>query len=92
MCFTSVYSAHNVSECCLVRACVVSFLDNYKSLSGDQEMTQRVKTFAIKPDDLSPIPGIHKVEGENSLLQVVLKPLAHTYKHAYVQVYTCSNK
>ena len=45
------YSAHNVSECRLVLAYVVSFLGNYKNVSVAREMAQRVKAFATKADD-----------------------------------------
>lgn len=35
-----------------------------------KEISQQVKAFAAKPDDLSLIPGTHKLEGESRLLEV----------------------
>jgi hypothetical protein len=34
-------------------------------------MAQEIKVFAAKPDNLSLIPGTHKVEGENQRLHIV---------------------
>lgn len=48
---------------------------NTKKLKGNpraRETPWQVKGRATKPDDLSPIPGIHRVERENRLSQVVL--------------------
>lgn len=89
---TYIYSAHNVSECLLAHAYVVSSLGNYKKKSVAREMAQRVKAIATKADGLSSIPGIHKVEGKKWLLQVVLRPLARTYTNTYTQLYTCTDK
>lgn len=36
-------------------------------------MTQLVKAFASKSDNLSLIPGAYMVEGENKLFQILLK-------------------
>lgn len=57
MYFTYIYSS--IVKYCLVNACVVSSLGSYKNLS---EMAKRVKAFATKPDDLSSIPGIHRLK------------------------------
>lgn len=35
-----------------------------------KEISQKMKAFAAKPDDLSLIPVIHKLEGESQLLEV----------------------
>lgn len=35
------------------------------------KVSQQVQVLAAKPNDLSSIPGIHNVEGENELLQVL---------------------
>lgn len=50
-------------------------------------MAQWEKVLATKPDYLSPIPGIHTVEGENGLLQVILRP-----SHEHSDKLTSSNK
>lgn len=39
---------------------------------GGQERAQEAKHFAAQADDLSSIPGVHGMEGENPLLIVVL--------------------
>lgn len=44
-------------------------------------MAQRVKVIAAKPGDLSLVPGVHLVGGENLLPQGDLRPLHTTYKH-----------
>lgn len=36
------------------------------------ERALRIQRLAAKPDDLSPIPGSHTVEGENCFPEVVL--------------------
>lgn len=36
-------------------------------LTGSGEMTQRVRAFVVKPEDLSLIPGTHMPEGGNQL-------------------------
>lgn len=39
---------------------------------GVGKMAPWVKALAVKPTDLTSIPGTHTVEGQNQLLQVVL--------------------
>lgn len=43
-----------------------------KRVLGGQERAQEAKHFAAQADDLSSIPGVHGMEGENPLLLVVL--------------------
>lgn len=54
-------------------------------------MAQWVKALDAKPDDLSSVPGIHIIEGENQLLEVVLW-LPHVYcgmhTPTYIHMYT----
>ena len=64
-----------------------------------REMAQQVKAPAIKPDNLSSIPGTHTVEGGSWLLQVVLCPIcmlcytsAHTYAHTCIHTHTQKHK
>lgn len=42
------------------------------TISGASDLVQLTKVFAVKPGDLSLVPRIHVVEGENQLTQVVL--------------------
>lgn len=46
-------------------------------------MAQWVEVLATKPDDLIPSSGTHMMEGQNCLLQVVLRP-----PHMSYNVYT----
>lgn len=39
---------------------------------GTDKMAQQIKVLASKQEDLSLIPGTHKVEAKNKLLRVVL--------------------
>ena len=52
-------------------------------------MTQWIKTLAIKPDDLSSVPGTYSVEGENSLLK---SPDFHmcAVAQAHLLIHTCT--
>jgi hypothetical protein len=51
---------------------VSSSLGAPHKMSRMWEMAQLVKPRATKPDNLSPIPRIYMMEGENRLLRVVL--------------------
>lgn len=53
-------------------------------------MAQQVKALAAKVDNLGLIPGMHMVEGERSLQQLVLWPLhlphgTHTNRQVFSQ-------
>lgn len=52
-------------------------------------MIQLVKELALKPDDLSLIPEIHVVEGENQFLPIVLRCphecTVHVHPYTHIQ-------
>lgn len=43
----------------------------YKEYYESRKMSQWINVFALKPDDLSRIPGTHTVEEENQLFHVI---------------------
>lgn len=56
---------------------------NNESRVQDGGMTQEVKAFAVKPDDLSSTPRVHQVDQENWVLKIVPHfQHTHTIWHA----------
>lgn len=66
-----------------------SHLHHRKEKSRAGKMAQQGKVLAAKPDSMSSIPRIHKVEGENPLLQLSsdlhMLAAACTHMHRHTQ-------